>query len=69
MSFQKAIETIIELNEEVKAVEILMKCIKNNIDHIEKDNAEMSSCLRAIKKINKNKNDAIDALCERECES
>ena len=66
MSFQKAIETIIELNEEVKAVKILMECIENNIDHIEKDNAEMSSCLRAIKKINKNKNDAIDALCERE---
>lgn len=69
MSFQKAIETIIELNEEVKAVKILMECIENNIVHIEKDNAEMSSCLRAIKKINKNKNDAIDALCERECES
>ena len=69
MSFQKAIETIIELNEEVKAVKILMKCIENNIDHVEKDNAEMSSCLRAIKKINKNRNDAIDALCERECES
>ena len=69
MSFQKAIETIIELNEEVKAVKILMKCIEHNIDHIEKDNAEMSSCLRAIKKINKNRNDAIDALCERECES
>lgn len=69
MRFQKAIETIIELNEEVKAVKILMECIENNIDHIEKDNAEMSSCLRAIKKINKNKNDAIDALCERECES
>lgn len=69
MSFQKAIETIIELNEEVKAVKILMECIENNIDRIEKNNAEMSSCLREIKKINKNKNDAIDALCERECES
>lgn len=69
MSFQKAIKTIIELNEEIKAVKILMECIENNIDHIEKDNAEMSSCLRAIKKINKNKNDAIDALCEREVES
>ena len=69
MSFQKAIETIIELNEEAKAVKVLMECIENNIDHIEKDNAEMSSCLRAIKKINKNKNDAIDALCERVCES
>lgn len=65
MSFKKAIETIIELNEEIKAVKILMECIENNTEHLEKDNAEMSSCLRAIKKINKNKNDAIDALCER----
>lgn len=65
MGFQEAIETIIELNEEIKAVKILMECIENNTEHLEKDNAEMSSCLRAIKKINKNKNDAIDALCER----
>ena len=36
------------------------------ITNLEKDNAEMSSCLRAIKKINGGKNEAIDALCEKE---
>lgn len=68
MSFKQAIETIIGLNEEIRAVKILMDHIENNTDHIEKDNAEMSACLRAIKKINHGKNEAIDALCEREGE-
>jgi prefoldin subunit 5 len=66
MSFEEAIKTIIELNEEIKAVKILMGCIERNTDKIESENAEMSSCLRAIKKINKGKNEAIDSLCEKE---
>jgi hypothetical protein len=65
MSFEKAIKTIIELNEEIKAIKILMDCVEDMTENLEKDNAEMASCLRAIKKINKNKNDSIDALCER----
>ena len=65
MTFEKAIEHIIELNEEIKAVQILMSCIERNTEHLEKENAEMSSCLRAIKKINREKNEAISALCER----
>ena len=66
MDFARAISTIIELNEEVKAVEILIACIKGNIARIEEENAKMSSCLRAIQKINRDKNEAISALCERE---
>ncbi len=66
MTFEKAIECIIELNEEIKAVQILMSCIERNTEHLEKENAEMSSSLRAIKKINREKNEAISALCERE---
>lgn len=66
MSFEEAIKTIIELNEEIKAVKILMGYIERNTDKIESENAEMSSCLSAIKKINKGKNKAIDALCEKE---
>lgn len=66
MTFEKAIEHIIELNEEIKAVKILMACIENNTERLEKENAEMSSCLRMIKKINREKNEAISALCERE---
>ena len=65
MSFDDAIKTIIELNEEIRAVKILMGFIEGDTKHLEKDNAEMSACLKAIKKINKGKNDAIDALCER----
>lgn len=65
MSFEEAIKTVIDLNEELKAVKILMDWIERNTDKIESEHAEMSACLRAIKKINKNKNKAIDALCER----
>ena len=64
MSFEEAIKAIIDLNEEIKAVKILMDRIERNTDKIESENAEMFSCLRAIKKINKGKNEAIDALCE-----
>ena len=64
MSFEEAIKTIIELNEEINAVKILMQRIEHNTDKIEKENAEMHSCLRAIQKINRDKNEAISALCE-----
>lgn len=64
MTFEEAIKTIVDLNEEIKAVKILMDRIDRNTDKIESEHAEMSSCLRAIKKINKGKNEAIDALCE-----
>ena len=66
MTFEKAIEHIIELNEEIRAVQILMSCIERNTEHLEKENAEMSTCLRMIKKINREKNEAISALCERD---
>lgn len=66
MTFDEAIKTIVDLNEEIKAVKILMDRIERNTDKIEHEHAEMSSCLRAIKKINKSENEAIDALCEIE---
>lgn len=66
MTFEEAIRTIVDLNEEIKAVKILMDRIERNTDKIEHEHAEMSSCLRAIKKINKSENVAIDALCEIE---
>lgn len=65
MRFEEAIKTIIELNQEIKAVKILMERIERNTDKIESENAEMSACLRAIKKINASKDEAINALCER----
>jgi prefoldin subunit 5 len=65
MSFEDAINTIVELNEEIRAVKFLVGVIESNTETLEEENAEMSSCLRAIRKINRNKNEAIDALCER----
>lgn len=65
MSFEEAIKMIIDLNEEIKAVKILMDRIEHNTNKIEQENAEMSSCIRAIQKINRDKNEAISALCER----
>ncbi len=64
MSFEEAIKTIIYLNEEVKAVQMLMDSIRKNTEKLEKENAEMYSCLRAIKKINNGTNDDINSLCE-----
>lgn len=65
MTFEQALNTIVELNEEIRAVKFLMGVIENNTENLESDNAEMSACMKAIKKINGNKNEAIDALCER----
>ena len=65
MTFDEAVKTIIDLNEEIKAVKILMDRIDRNTDKIEHEHAEMYACLTAIKKINNGKIEAIDALCER----
>ena len=64
MSFEEAIKTIIYLNEEVKAVQMLMDSIRKNTEKLEKENSEMHACLRAIKKINNGENDDINSLCE-----
>lgn len=66
MEFENAIKTIIESGEEIKAVKILLERIEQNIENLEKRNSNMSFCLNAIQKINRNKNEAIDALCEPE---
>lgn len=66
MSFEQAIKTIVDLNEEIKAIKLLLGYVQSNVENLEKENAEMSSCLSAIKKINREKNEAISALCERE---
>lgn len=60
----EAIGIISSLGEEIRAVQILMSRIELKTNKLEDENAEMSFSLRAIKKINKNENTAIDALCE-----
>ena len=45
---------------------ILSKMMVRGVQTVEKENAHMSAQLSAIKKINRGKNEAIDALCERD---
>lgn len=63
--FEESVQTIVDLGEEMRAIKCLLDCLERKQERIEKDNSEMSACIRAIKKINKSENLAIDALCER----
>ncbi|HHX71172.1 MAG TPA: hypothetical protein GX708_24395 [Gallicola sp.] len=51
-------------NLEVDVWKLLNNCIELKLNELSKNNAEQSSALRAIMKINNGKNEAIDALCE-----
>ncbi len=66
MTYEEAIKTIISQGKEIDAINFLSNSLYKYINKLDQENSEMSSCLRAIKKINKGKNEAIDALCERE---
>ena len=66
MTYEEAIKTIINQDKEIDAINFLFNNLCANINKLYHENAEMSSCLRIIKKINNGKNEAIDALCERE---
>ena len=66
MTYEEAIKTIISQGKEIDAINFLFNGLCADINKLYHENAEMSSCLRAIQKINKRKNEAIDALCERE---
>lgn len=66
MDYTEAIMTIVRYDKEFQAIEQLLKFVEMKNKKIEKENATMSSCLKAIRKINKRKNEAIDALCDWE---
>lgn len=66
MTNEEAIKTIISQGREIDAINFLSNSLYKYINKLDQENSEMSSCLRAIKKINKGKNEAIDALCEKE---
>lgn len=66
MSFENAIYYIASTNQELEAIKVLTQTLKKHVGHIEDENAHLNSCLRAIKKINKGKSVAIDALCEKD---
>ena len=64
-TFLDAITVICRLGQEWEAIKMLTDLVRADKEISDKQNAEMSSCLKAIKKINNGKNEAIDALCER----
>ena len=64
MSYTEAIMTIVRYGKEFQAIGDLLKFVKIKNEKTEKENTTMSSCLKAIKKINRQKNEAIDALCD-----
>lgn len=64
MNYTETIMTIVRYGKEFQAIEQLLKFVEMENKKIEKENATMSSCLKAISKINKRKNEAIDALCD-----
>lgn len=66
ITFLDAISVIRGLGQEWEAIKMLTDLVRTDKETSDKQNAEMASCLAAIKKINKGKNEAIDALCERE---
>ena len=66
MKYLEALETIIRNGSEFDAIGVLLRHIENEYTESLTAYADMSARLRAIKKINAGKNDAIDALCEEE---
>lgn len=62
----KAIKIIIDNDDELQAIRLLLDSVERKTNKVNKENAEMRASLRAIKKINKNKNAAIANLCELE---
>lgn len=51
-------------NLEVEVWKLLNTSIESKLNELHDNNMEQSASLRAIKKINNGKNEAIDALCE-----
>lgn len=58
-----AVETIMQYGAEAEAICILAQGLKLRLRDTGRANTTMKSQLRAIRKINKRENEAIDALC------
>lgn len=61
---EKCIFKIIENGDEFEAIKFLVREIEKDMILTQKSSAHNKACLRAIKKINAGKNDAINSLCE-----
>ena len=58
MTYEEAVAAIINQGREIDAINFLFNSLCADINKLYHENAEMSSCLRAIKKINNDKNEA-----------
>lgn len=63
---QMTLEEILSEGREFEAVRFLFNNLEQETERLYRENSHYSACLRAIRKINNNKNEAIDALCEKE---
>lgn len=61
---ENALLTILKNGEEFEAIKFLIHEIEIDILMNRTNATQARACLRAIKKINAGKNDAIDSLCE-----
>lgn len=60
----KALRIIVNNHEHAEAIKYLAEDMQKSHDRIAHHSSVRAASLRAIKKINKGKNEAIDALCE-----
>lgn len=60
------IEEILSESREFEAVRFLFNNLEQEIERLYHENSRYSACLKAIRKINNGKDEAIDALCEKE---
>jgi len=66
MTFEEILKEIYSQNLQKKVYMTLHSAVMGDYDSLCSENQECLASLSAIKKINKGKNDAIDALCELE---
>lgn len=58
------LKEIIAQGKEIVVIRALLWELERETERLYRENSHYSACLRAIRKINNAKNEAIDALCE-----
>ena len=65
-AYTEAIKTIMAQGKELEAIKDLFSIYEDRMRKIKSDKATLLACVKAIEKINRHKNEAIDALCDWE---
>ena len=66
MTLEQILSEIHKGEYEIEAYEYLSRCLVRRVQLKDREALTLSAQLKAIQRINKNRNQAIDALCERE---